>query len=329
MVTLSDEAMNSLICYIQSPHCHLHSLTLKDCEYCHPHQYGSIFSLNLTLPSKLAIAGSNHFLSFLLSKLNFITQLLTEFDISLKERKVNFKAALSQYAMAESFKFTGGSYIINEVYLSILNFNSQPNRLLTLSFSKCYISTEDITVLVDSLKSQHCKLQLLNLDECIIPDAEFENDEKITTFRLQLMKNSILHIVGSCHLTLYMLSKFDFITQTLTELKLIYADLDKNRRWVVSLGYSDHKDLQLYPLSPTIFEFIAKQNSLHTLSISGHIFSSESTDALVQSLQSQHCKILKLTLYNCTTPAPGHTDLTRAIVSSTTIKHLLQLFPNS
>ena len=325
-VTLSDEAMNLLICYLQSPHCQLHSLTLDDCEYCHPHQYGNIFSLNLTLPSKLAFAGSNDFLSFLLSKFHFITQLLTEFDISLKENKVIFKVALSQYTMAESIKFTGGSYL-NEVYLSpsILNFNSQPNRLHTLSFSNCYISTENITVLVDSLKSQHCRLQFLKLDQCIIPDAEFENDEKITTFRLQLMKNSILHIEGSCHLTLYMLSKFDFITPILTELKLIYADLDKTRRRVVSqvTGYSDYKDLQCYPLPPTIFGFIAKQNNLCTLSISGHIFSVESTDALARSLQSQHCKILKLTLHNCTISASGRTGLTRAIVSSTTIKHLL------
>ena len=330
-VTLSDEAMNSLICYLQSPHCQLHSLTLSDCEYC-PHQYGSTFTLNLMLPSKLAFAGSNDFLSFLLSKFHFITQLLTEFDISLKKSKVIFKAALSQYTMAESFKFTGGSYI-NQVYLSFLNFNSQPNRLHTLSFSKCYISTEDITVLVDSLKSQHCKLQLLNLDECIIPDAEFENDEKVTTFRLQLMKNSILNIEGSCHLTLYMLSKFDFITQTLTELKLIYADLDQARRrsvaWdymysrSVAWDYSDYEDLQCYPLPSTIFDFITKLNYLHTLSISGHIFSVESTEALARSLQSQHCKILKLTLYNCTIPASGRTGLTRAIVSSTTIKHLL------
>ena len=46
-------------------------------------------------------------------------------------------------------------------------------------------------------------------------------------------------------------------------------------------------------------------------------------NASLCSLQSPHCRLHKLALYHCTIPTTDHTLLTTAIVSSTTITHLL------
>ena len=298
----SDKA---LISYLQSPHCRLHTLTLRYCIQSEYH-YEEDFTLNLTLPGSknctLAFVGSNHFMSCLLPQLHFIAQALTDLDI--------FEVTI-EVALSNSF--------FNMISLppSFLNFSSQPNRLHTLSFSECYLSNEAINMLMHSLQSQHCRLQLLKLDECSIPDTDCQNGEKITTFRLQLMRNSILHIEGSCHLTLYIFSKFHFIIHTLTELKLKCAD----KRIILYPSQRVHT-----PLSSSIFDFISEQNNLHTLSLSEHILSTETTGALIHSLQSSHCKICKLTLFNCTTPAPN-IHLAKAIIRSTTIQQLL--FQNS
>ena len=81
--------------------------------------------------------------------------------------------------------------------------------------------------------------------------------------------------------------------------------------------------INLY-LPPPIPQFIgSQQNNLHTLSVHKCILSSDVTRSLIHSLQSPHCKLYKLALYDCTIPTTEHTQLTAAIVSSTTITHLL------
>ena len=51
--------------------------------------------------------------------------------------------------------------------------------------------------------------------------------------------------------------------------------------------------------------------------------SSEATSSLIRSLQSPHCRLHKLVLDHCTIRTTDCTLLTTAIVSSTTITHLL------
>ena len=76
------------------------------------------------------------------------------------------------------------------------------------------------------------------------------------------------------------------------------------------------------PLS--ILQFIgSQQNNLQTLSLKWCNLSSDVTRLLIHSLQSPHCRLYKLVLYYCTIPTTDHTQLTTAIVSSTTITHLL------
>ena len=77
------------------------------------------------------------------------------------------------------------------------------------------------------------------------------------------------------------------------------------------------------PLPLSIPQFIGlQQNNLHTLSLRKCSLISDVTRSLIYSLQSPHCKIYKLALYDCTITT-DHTQLTTTIVSSTTITHLL------
>ena len=77
-------------------------------------------------------------------------------------------------------------------------------------------------------------------------------------------------------------------------------------------------------LPPSIPRFIqSQQNNLHTLSLRRCILSSDVTRSFIHSLKSQHCKLFKLALRNCKIPPTDHAELTTAIVSSTTITHLL------
>ena len=82
----------------------------------------------------------------------------------------------------------------------------------------------------------------------------------------------------------------------------------------------------IFPIAvpPSIPQFIeSQQNHLHTLSLCKCTLSSDVTRSLIHSLQSPHCKLYKLALYGCTIPITDHTQLTIAIVSNTTITHLL------
>ena len=72
----------------------------------------------------------------------------------------------------------------------------------------------------------------------------------------------------------------------------------------------------------------SQQNNLHTLSLSDCNLSSDVTRSLIHFLQSPHCKLYKLALCLCTIPTTDHTQLTTAIVSSTTITHLLFIDKN-
>ena len=73
---------------------------------------------------------------------------------------------------------------------------------------------------------------------------------------------------------------------------------------------------------------LLQQNNLHTLSLKCCKLSSEATSSLIRSLQSPHCRLHKLALYDCTIPTTDCTLLTTAIVSSITITHLLFIYYN-
>ena len=81
------------------------------------------------------------------------------------------------------------------------------------------------------------------------------------------------------------------------------------------------------PLS--IPQFIGSQQSnLHTLSLSGCSLSNDVTRSLINSLQSLHCRLYKLVLYGCRILTTDYTQPITAIVSSTTITHLLFIDEN-
>ena len=82
-----------------------------------------------------------------------------------------------------------------------------------------------------------------------------------------------------------------------------------------------------FPFS--IPQFIgSQQNNLHTLLLKWCTLSSDVIKSLICSLHSPHCKLYKLALYWCIIPTTDHTQLATAIVSSTTITHLLFIDEN-
>ena len=90
---------------------------------------------------------------------------------------------------------------------------------------------------------------------------------------------------------------------------------------IVKIGISYTR---IWNFDPSISIFITpQQNNLHTLSLKYCKLSSEATSSLIRSLQSPHCRLHKLVLDHCTIRTTDCTLLTTAIVSSTTITHLL------
>ena len=129
-----------------------------------------------------------------------------------------------------------------------------------------------------------------------------------------------LHIHGYCSGNLRILSQLQPFTKNLTDLKLA------GRSSCMEIG----KVLDCYTLLENLrIEFAVinspfiQLNNLHTLTLYHCTLSSEVTSLLIHSLQSPHCRLHKLALYHCTIPTTDCTLLTTAIVSSTTITHLL------
>ena len=127
------------------------------------------------------------------------------------------------------------------------------------------------------------------------------------------------------------LSQLQPFTKSVTDIKLVGPRRGVWRNPVGSKGKAKFDAaLDCYPqLEELLIEnsliqlqFLIQQNNLHTLTLKECDLSSEATSSLIHSLQSPHCRLHKLALYDCTSPTTDCTLLTTAIVSSTTITHL-------
>ena len=141
-----------------------------------------------------------------------------------------------------------------------------------------------------------------------------------------------LDISGSWSGNFKILSQLEPFTKSVTDIKLVGPKQDVRRNPVSSKEKSNFEAvLDCYPLLEELWiehsliqsQFLVQQNNLHTLTLKECNLSSEATSSLIHSLQSPHCKLHKLALYRCTIPTTDCTLLTTAIVSSTTITHLI------
>ena len=327
---LSSKTTGLLFHLLQSPQCKLHKLSLKDCVIFttdHTYQFSTLtlqvnngkFSLNAT--------GSCCVINHWLSQLSSYLVLLTELILSITKQETD-----------ETLEGIG----LFSHMLEILNVNNnhttcfsfsiplflelRQSNLHTLSLTKCELNSEATNSLIHSLLSPDYKLNKLALYKCVISFSE--HTYTFSAFKVHNC-NVSFEAKCSCSAINHWLSYLSSYTKLLlTELILDFTEQESLDETLERIGlYRDV--LEVVKINGNVYTFPSlpfvgqQQNNLHTLSLMFCKLSSEVTRSLIHSLQSPHCRLHKLALYWCAIPTTDHTLLTTAIVSSTTITHLL------
>ena len=137
-----------------------------------------------------------------------------------------------------------------------------------------------------------------------------------------------LDLCGSWSQNLKILSQLRPFTKCVTDIRLVGAKTyvrPSEKKSEVLDNYSLLEKLLIENVEIMLpySTFFSQQKNLHTIMLKQCKVNSEATSSLIHSLQSPHCRLHKLALYDCTIPSTDCTLLTTAIVSSTTITHLL------
>ena len=364
---LRSDVTRSLIHSLQSPHCRLHKLTMDKCTISTPNitKQNTISTKNNTTLCSLVTTDSlcvlNHILSnVLFTQMTEISLCITTHDSS--EAEVLTKIPVS-CPVLETVKIDSSVNPIS-LPLSISRFiGSQQNNLHTLSLSRCTFSSDVAGSLIHSLQSPHCRLHKLTIDYCAAISSPDESQQNKTSTKYNTTLCSLVTTDSLCVLN-HILSNV-FFTQ-MTELSLCITTNDSSEAAKPSFCITKNDSSEaaevlakipvscpvletlkidsriidifsivpiggrMYISLPLPLQLIGSQlkNNLHTLSLRGCTLSSDVTRLLVHSLQSPHCKLYKLALFDCTIPTTDYTQLTTAIVSSTTITHLLFIDEN-
>ena len=331
---LSIETSTSLICSLQSPDCKLLKISLDyctissaDCSY----QF-SIFTLqNTDGKVSLTATGPCSAINHCLSLLSSYSVQLTELILSITEQETD--ETLEGIGL---FSHMLEILNINNNNTNCFSFSIPPflelrqNNLHILSLTKCELSSEATSSLIHSLFSPDYKLNKLSLYECTISTTDHVYQH--LSFTMQHTNGKVcLNATGSCseiNHWLLQLSSYTKLKLTESILKIEEQYSSSNETLENISLYRDV--LEILRIEYSIWksfvvpQFIGQQqNNLHTLSLKQCNLSSESTSSLIHSLQSPHCILHKLALYRCSIPTTDCTLLITAIVSSTTITHLL------
>ena len=301
---LSEDVMSSIYAFLQSRHCRLHRLKIKQCKvsgmgYVNDlFEIPSTFNLNLTKPNEFALHICNW--HFVISKImeiqpHFIySQTLTELFISVTESSSNCEIDIdiSHYPMLRTLEIDGhplsckSSAVarnilkFNLLKLSprILQFGSQPNNLQILSLVSCIVH---LGLLIYSLQSPLCKLRKLILHECTTDDGSL---------------NQCLSRAGNYalqhHLQCLVITGNDIIIEQILSCVHPCIKLEK-----LFLHFKSEKFLS--EVSCQQFTCSHQNINLDTLSLVGHTLSFEFASKLVISLQSPDSKLCELTFKNC------------------------------
>ena len=328
MCRLRNETTSSLIHSLQSQHCKLNKLTLQNC---------TIPSTDLIIPSiddiafsevqhgkfSLSATGScsaiNHWLSLLSSYSVQLTKLILY--ITKQEADETLEGIGLFSHMLEILNINNNNATCFSFSISLF-FELRQNNLHTLSLTKYELSSEATSSLIHSLLSPDYKLNKLSLCKCTISTTDHVYQH--LSFTLQHTNGKVcLNATGSCSEINHWLLQLSSYTKILEILEIEEQDSSSNETLENISLYHDVLEIIRWK-SFVVPQFIGQQqNNLHTLSLYRCNLSSESASSLIHSLQSPHCRLHKLALYCCTIPTTDHTLLTTAIISSTTITHLL------
>ena len=333
---LSIKTTSSLIHSLQSKHCKLNELTLQNC---------TIPSTDSTIPSiddfsfsevqhgkfSLSATGSCSAINHWLSLLSSYSVQLTELILSITKQKTDETLegiGLFSY-MLEILNINNNNTTCFSFSFPLF-FELRQNYLHTLSLTKCELSSEATSSLIHSLLSPDYKLNKLSLCECTISTTDHTYMYQFSSFTLQHTNGKVcLNATGSCsEINHWLLQLSSYTKIKLTETIIEIKGQDSSSVETLENISLYHDVLEILKIESyerfVVPQFIGQQqNKLHTLSLIYCNLSSESTSSLIHSLQSPHCRLHKLALYWCTIPNTDHTLLTTAIVSSTTITHLL------
>ena len=172
---LNSLATRSLVDSLQSSHCKLRNLTLDKCIITlNDDTYQLRLQLKITNLKNisLTIAGSTSAVTCMLSQLQFYASTLTELFVEIKLHSLHCsKEALdivpSNYPLLETLQFIA-EYQDPILASSCLNLSSLPNTLHTFSIKSCKLNSEATSTLIHSLRSPHCVLSKLMLNDCDI-----------------------------------------------------------------------------------------------------------------------------------------------------------------
>ena len=218
---------------------------------------------------------------------------------------------------------------------SVLDFGSQQSNLHTLSLTNCKLSLNAVASLTHSLRSPHCRLSKLTLDECSVCDYYdliFTSQHELLQLRVNLSDSDkpCLKITSSC-CTKSFISKPQFYAKTMTGLSIHVSQQEdvQSSKNVFNVPTFPEKDY-VQSISCSVLDTLQQVCSLQTLSLRHYNFTSEFTSSLVYFLQSPHCRLSKLTMYWISTVSSMDTfHLTMAAVTSTPITHLLLVYFDS
>ena len=336
---------HSLVSYsLQIIQCRLRRLTLDDCTIQIPDHTSSaaIFYYQLKVMSlsniSLEIAGSLYAINYMLSQYHqFYNYKLAVLEVVVvSETRDSLQIDTSLYPNLNMLDITSREKNHTLLHDSVFHIISQQNNLSSLSLKRCGLTCDAFRSLIHSLQSSHahCRLQELTLDDCVSDNTHTTT----TSSKLQLKflegGNVSLEFTGYfCDISHWLkkLSPYTRLTtlilhlerqesttaNTFQEIQLYHYMLEflKIRSFSLSIPIA-------LPLSIPLF-IGSQQNNLQTLSLCTCNLGSDVTRSLIDSLQSPHCKLYKLALYDCTIPTNDCTQLTTAIVSNTTLTHLL------
>ena len=329
---LSNQCVNSLSCFLQSPNNRLHKLTLDDCTIQIPDHTNSAAISNYQLKLTSSIGNGNFSLKFtgFLYAINYMLaqpHLFYENTLTiLKVAIVSGTADLLQidvslYPNLEKLDFAS-KYPLLQVSVLV---SSQQNNFCLLSMKRCSITCDTVRSLIHSLQSSHCGLQELTLDDCISDHTHTTTTSSKLKLKSLDSGNVSLEFTGYCCDISHWLSQLSSYTQltelilylnrgdsttadTLQEIQLYHHVLESLK---INMNLSTRNIISLYPfnLPLSIPHFIESlQNNLHTLSLSRCNLSGYVTWSLIHSLQSPYCKLYKLTMEHCEISTPDKTQ---------------------
>ena len=332
--------MSSLIHSLQSKHCKLNKLTLQNCTI--PSTDSSTipsiddFSFSEDQLGKFSLSATDSCsaINHLLSQLSSYSVQLTELILSITKQEadetlegIGLFSHMLEILNINNKNTTCFSFSIP------LFFDLRQNNLHTLSLTKCELSSEATSSLIHSLLSPDYKLNKLSLCKCTISTTDHTYMYQFSSFTLQHANGKVcLNATGSCseiNHWLLQLSSYTKIKLTETILDIRRQDSSSNETLENISLYCDVLENVKIDAGGSYSRVIVprfigqQQNNLHTLSLRNCNLSSEFSSSLIHSLQSPHCRLHKLALYQCTIPTTDHTLLVTAIVNSTTITHLL------